>query len=85
MSGPNGDSVSGDPRSEPDTQDLPLNPPPTGTTGLAIALPNRPSPPPGLDLASIMQAGKWKSPTMVARYPEKLAADRGAVAMLPED
>lgn len=39
----------------------------------------------GFDLASIMQAGRWRSPAMVARYSQKLAADRSAVAMLVED
>lgn len=33
-----------------------------------------------IDLASIMQAGSWKSPAMVARYSAKLSAKRGAVA-----
>jgi hypothetical protein len=33
-----------------------------------------------LDIASVMQAGGWRSPTMVARYTEKLTAQRGAVA-----
>lgn len=34
----------------------------------------------GCDLAAIMQAGRWKSPTMPARYSERLEAKRGAVA-----
>lgn len=33
-----------------------------------------------IDLASIMQAGSWKSPAMVARYSAKVSAKRGAVA-----
>lgn len=36
----------------------------------------------GIDLAGIMQAGNWKSPTMVARYIERLAARSGAAAKL---
>jgi len=32
------------------------------------------------DLAGIMQAGSWKSVAMVARYTERVAAKRGAVA-----
>ncbi|MEO5328103.1 MAG: site-specific integrase [Magnetococcus sp. THC-1_WYH] len=36
----------------------------------------------GAELAAIMQAGRWKSPTMPARYSERLAAGRGAVADL---
>lgn len=38
----------------------------------------------GEDLPAIMQAGGWKSPTMVARYTERMAARRGAVARLAE-
>lgn len=34
----------------------------------------------GLDVGSVMQAGGWKSPGMVARYTERLSAQRGAVA-----
>ena len=34
----------------------------------------------GCDLAAIMQAGRWASPTMPARYSEQLQARRGAVA-----
>ena len=34
----------------------------------------------GADLAAVMQAGRWKSPTMPARYAERLLAERGAVA-----
>ena len=34
----------------------------------------------GADLAGIMQAGRWKSDRMPARYGEKVAAGRGAVA-----
>jgi hypothetical protein len=33
-----------------------------------------------LDIAGIMQAGGWASPTMVARYSEKITARRGAIA-----
>lgn len=33
-----------------------------------------------LDVASVMQAGGWATPRMVARYSEKLTARRGAVA-----
>lgn len=36
----------------------------------------------GAELGAIMQAGRWKSPTMPARYGERLAAGRGAVAQL---
>jgi site-specific recombinase XerD len=36
----------------------------------------------GVDLAGIMQAGNWKSPTMVARYIERLTAKNGAAARL---
>jgi len=31
-------------------------------------------------LPEIMQAGRWRSPAMVARYTERLTAARGAVA-----
>lgn len=34
----------------------------------------------GADLPAIMQAGRWKSATMPARYGERLAVRRGAVA-----
>ncbi|MBL6459536.1 tyrosine-type recombinase/integrase [Belnapia sp. T6] len=34
----------------------------------------------GADLVAVMQAGRWKSPTMPARYAERLLANRGAVA-----
>ena len=34
----------------------------------------------GADLPAVMQAGRWKSPTMPARYAERLLAGRGAVA-----
>src|SRR6516165_1955724 len=34
----------------------------------------------GSDLAAVMQAGRWKSPTMPARYSEHLLAAKGAVA-----
>lgn len=33
-----------------------------------------------LDMASVMQAGGWTTPRMVARYTERLTARRGAVA-----
>ena len=36
----------------------------------------------GAELGAIMQAGRWKSPMMPARYGERLAAGRGAVAQL---
>jgi site-specific recombinase XerD len=38
----------------------------------------------GADLPAVMQAGHWKSPTMPARYAERLLAGRGAVARLQE-
>jgi hypothetical protein len=34
----------------------------------------------GHELAGIMQAGRWRSPSMVARYSERLAAGKGVVA-----
>jgi hypothetical protein len=34
----------------------------------------------GADLAEVMQAGRWKTPTMPARYSEHLLAAEGAVA-----
>ncbi|MBP2314220.1 site-specific integrase [Azospirillum soli] len=34
----------------------------------------------GVDLAGLMQAGRWTSPQMPARYTERLRAARGAVA-----
>ena len=34
----------------------------------------------GAGLPEVMQAGRWKSPTMPARYAERLVARRGAVA-----
>jgi site-specific recombinase XerD len=34
----------------------------------------------GADLPAVMQAGRWKSPTMPARYAERLLAGRSAVA-----
>ena len=34
----------------------------------------------GADLPAIMQAGRWKTPAMPARYAERLLAGRGAVA-----
>ncbi len=34
----------------------------------------------GAELAAVMQAGRWKSPSMPARYAERLSAGRGAVA-----
>jgi integrase len=36
----------------------------------------------GLELPEIMQAGGWKTPGMVARYTERMAAQRGAAAKL---
>ena len=38
----------------------------------------------GADLVGVMQAGRWKSPTMPARYAERLTAKRGAVARFYE-
>lgn len=38
----------------------------------------------GASLAAIMQAGRWKSAATVGRYIEKMKAQRGAVANLPE-
>ena len=38
----------------------------------------------GVDMAGVMQAGRWKSPQMPARYSERLGAKRGAVARLYE-
>lgn len=34
----------------------------------------------GLETGSVMQAGGWKSPTMIARYTQDLAVERSAVA-----
>jgi hypothetical protein len=34
----------------------------------------------GFDVAAIMQAGRWKSSAMVARYTERLLVAQGAVA-----
>src|SRR6516162_8087199 len=34
----------------------------------------------GADLAAVMQAGRWKTPMMPARYSEHLLAAKGAVA-----
>jgi hypothetical protein len=34
----------------------------------------------GFDVIAIMQAGRWTSPEMVARYTERLHVARGAVA-----
>lgn len=34
----------------------------------------------GFDLPSVMQAGRWRSPTQAARYGERLLPQRGAVA-----
>lgn len=34
----------------------------------------------GLELPAIMQAGRWRTSAMVARYAERLLAERGAVA-----
>ena len=36
----------------------------------------------GVDLAGLMQAGRWKSPQMPARYTERLRATRGAAAQV---
>jgi integrase len=36
----------------------------------------------GCDLAEVMQAGRWKTASMPARYTERLAAKRGAIARL---
>jgi integrase len=36
----------------------------------------------GIDMAAIMQHGRWKGPQMVARYSERLLAQRGAGAQL---
>nr|WP_247875079.1 tyrosine-type recombinase/integrase [Azospirillum argentinense] len=36
----------------------------------------------GVDLAGLMQAGRWASPQMPARYTERLRAVRGAVARI---
>ena len=36
----------------------------------------------GIDLAGIMQAGRWKTPQMAGRYIERLTARRGATAQL---
>ena len=38
----------------------------------------------GADLPAVMQAGRWRSPTMSARYAERLLAGRGAVARYHE-
>lgn len=38
----------------------------------------------GLELGEIMQAGRWRTPDMVARYTERQAPARGAVAKLFE-
>ena len=35
----------------------------------------------GADLSGVMQAGRWKTPAMPARYAEHLLADRSAVAV----
>jgi hypothetical protein len=34
----------------------------------------------GAELSELMQARRWKPPTMPARYTERQAAGRGAVA-----
>ena len=34
----------------------------------------------GLDLPAVMQAGRWATAAMPARYAERLLAGRGAVA-----
>ena len=36
----------------------------------------------GIELAAILQAGRWKSAAMVSRYGERLLASRGAAAQL---
>lgn len=36
----------------------------------------------GVDLPGLMQAGRWSSPTMPARYTERLRVTRGAVARI---
>jgi hypothetical protein len=36
----------------------------------------------GIELAAIMQAGRWATPEMVGRYTERLVAKRGAAAKL---
>ena len=36
----------------------------------------------GFGLSEVMQAGRWKSPAMPARYSENQAARRGAAAKL---
>ena len=36
----------------------------------------------GNDLPAVMQAGRWKTPAMPARYAERLLAGRGAVARM---
>ena len=36
----------------------------------------------GLGMAEIMQSGRWKSPSMVARYTERQSAKRGGAARL---
>ncbi|WP_424140008.1 site-specific integrase [Roseomonas chloroacetimidivorans] len=38
----------------------------------------------GAELPAVMQAGRWKSPTMPARYAEKVLPRRGAVARFYE-
>ncbi|WP_157986011.1 tyrosine-type recombinase/integrase, partial [Teichococcus vastitatis] len=38
----------------------------------------------GAELPAVMQAGRWSTPTMPARYSERLAAGRGAVARFYE-
>ena len=38
----------------------------------------------GAELPAIMQAGRWKSPEMPARYAERMIAGRGAVAKFYE-
>jgi hypothetical protein len=36
----------------------------------------------GINLAGIMQAGRWKTPQMAGRYIERITARRGAAAQL---
>lgn len=45
-----------------------------GTTQDLVAL--------GIDLPAVMQAGRWTTPTMPARYAERLVPARGAVSQL---
>jgi hypothetical protein len=38
----------------------------------------------GVDLTGAMQAGRWSTPTMVARYSARLVAKRGGMAQISE-